>query len=291
MTLFLMFFLELMTMRYAKFGDDHTHDSSHTNDAIPSTIVDTASLEEQKMQNPEAGVGHNPNMRGEDHLGHSREHTAADAGEYKDKADLGARQIVPEGYSAQLTAIFILEFGVIFHSIFIGLTLAVAGDEFTTLYIVLVFHQMFEGLGLGARLADVPWPKSKRWTPYLLGLSYGLSTPIAIAIGLGVRQSFAPESTNTLLINGIFDSISAGILIYTGLVELMAHEFMFSPYMAHGPVSRTLKAFALMILGAGKPAPSRSHGHCTLLTYTRLDGSVRLLGLGQSMLRFHSLGG
>lgn len=41
-----------------------------------------------------------------------------------------------------MTAIFILEFGVIFHSIFIGLTLAVAGDEFITLYVVLVFHQV-----------------------------------------------------------------------------------------------------------------------------------------------------
>jgi zinc transporter 1/2/3 len=251
MTLFLMFFLELMTMRYAKFGDGHTHDSSATNGALPSTIAESASIEEHKMQDAEATVGYNPNMRGEDHLGHSREHTAADRGEYKDN-DLGTRQIIPEGYSAQLTALFILEFGVIFHSIFIGLTLAVAGEEFITLYIVLVFHQMFEGLGLGARLADVPWPKSKKWTPYLLGLGYGLSTPIAIAIGLGVRESFAPGSRSTLLTNGIFDSISAGILIYTGLVELMAHEFMFSPYMAHGPVSRTLKAFSLMILGAGK---------------------------------------
>jgi zinc transporter 1/2/3 len=31
-----------------------------------------------------------------------------------------------------MTAIFILELGLIFHSIFIGLTLAVAGEEFTT---------------------------------------------------------------------------------------------------------------------------------------------------------------
>jgi zinc transporter 1/2/3 len=110
---------------------------------------------------------------------------------------------------------------------------------------------MFEGLGLGARLAEVPWPASKRWTPYLLGIGYGLSTPIAIAIGLGVRQSFAPESRTNLIANGVFDSISAGILIYTGLIELMAHEFMFSPHMQKGPISRTLAAFGLMTFGAG----------------------------------------
>jgi hypothetical protein len=66
-----------------------------------------------------------------------------------------------EDYAAEMTAIFILEFGVVFHSIFVGLTLAVAGAEFPTLYVVLVFHQTFEGLGLGSRLAVTPWPKSK----------------------------------------------------------------------------------------------------------------------------------
>ncbi|CAN9330437.1 unnamed protein product [Alternaria alternata] len=254
MTLFLMFFLELMTMRYAKFGNDHDHEHSHAPAGIPPAAhaEDYSSfdnnLKEQKAGDIEGSAGTNPNMRGEDHLGHQRDHVDHEA---ESKSDMTPRALVPEGYASQLTAVFILEFGVIFHSIFIGLTLAVSGEEFITLYIVLVFHQMFEGLGLGTRLAEVPWPASKRWTPYLLGLAYGLSTPIAIAIGLGVRQSFAPESRTTLLTNGVFDSISAGILIYTGLVELMAHEFMFSPYMQKGPVSRTLKAFGLMVLGAG----------------------------------------
>jgi zinc transporter 1/2/3 len=242
-TIFLMFFMELMVMRYANFGSghDHSHDDGHSHTTLP-TAADELSLEERKRA-PQDGVPHaaNPHTRGEDHLGHQRDHVA----------DWDSDHILHETYSAQLTGVFILEFGVIFHSIFIGLTLAVAGDEFITLYIVLVFHQTFEGLGLGSRLAEVPWPKSKRWTPYLLGLGYGLSTPIAIAIGLGVRTTFAPESRDFLLVNGIFDSISAGILIYTGLIELMAHEFMFSPYMQKGPVSRTLYAFGLMVAGAG----------------------------------------
>jgi zinc transporter 1/2/3 len=256
MTLFVMFFLELMTMRYAKFGSDHEHDS-HAPTAIPPTAhADDKILDLEGS----TGTGSNPNVRGDDHLGHQRDH------QVDSKSDMAPRALIPENYASQLTAVFILEFGVIFHSIFIGLTLAVSGEEFVTLYIVLTFHQMFEGLGLGTRLAEVPWPASKRWTPYFLGLGYALSTPIAIAIGLGVRTSFAPESRATLLSNGIFDSISAGILIYTGLVELMAHEFMFSPYMQKGPVSRTLKAFSLMVLGAGKFNPM-SHFHpCLLLT-------------------------
>lgn len=248
MTIFVMFFLELMVMRYGNFGGDHdhSHDHGHSHTGANS---DDLSLEDRK-NTPQDVEGHatNPGLRGDDHLGHQRDHVAN--GELN--PDWQSQNLVPETYTAQLTAVFILEFGVIFHSIFIGLTLAVSGSEFITLYIVLVFHQTFEGLGLGARLAEVPWPKSKRWTPYLLGLGYGVSTPIAIAIGLGVRTSFAPEGQTTLLVNGIFDSISAGILIYTGLIELMAHEFMFSPYMQKGPVTRTINAFMLMTLGAGK---------------------------------------
>ena len=135
--------------------------------------------------------------------------------------DLEAKRKAQEAYAAQLTGVFILEFGVIFHSIFIGLTLALSGEEFITLYIVLVFHQSFEGLALGSRFASLEWPESKRWTPYILGAAYALSTPIAIAIGLGIRTQFSPGSRDFLIVNGIFDSLSAGILIYTGLVELM----------------------------------------------------------------------
>lgn len=168
------------------------------------------------------------------HLAHHASH--------KDSADY---------FAAQMTAIFILEFGVIFHSIFIGLTLAVAGEEFNVLYIVLVFHQTFEGLGLGSRLATAQWPRSKTWMPYVLGAAYGLSTPIAIAVGLAVRETFSDSANTTMIVNGVFDSISAGILIYTGLVELMAHEFMFNPEMRKASVRVMLGAFGCMCLGAG----------------------------------------
>ena len=68
----------------------------------------------------------------------------------------------------------------------IGLNLGVAGSEFSTLYVVLVFHQSFEGLGIGARMSVIPFKKGS-WLPWLLCAAYGLTTPIAIAIGLGLR--------------------------------------------------------------------------------------------------------
>lgn len=232
MTIVVLFFVEMMVMRFSRFGQSHVHDDNEHHHEDGSG----------EIKSPEAGPSSvKSHIPGEDHLGHSREHRDLE------QADKNAAL---EEYISQLTSVFILEFGIIFHSVFIGLTLAVSGSEFTTLYIVLVFHQLFEGLGLGSRLATIPWPRSKRWTPYLLGLGFGISTPIAIAVGLGVRKSYPPKGYTTLIVNGVFDAISAGILIYTALVELMAHEFMFSTSMRKAPIKHVLAAFGLLSLGA-----------------------------------------
>ncbi|ESZ89481.1 hypothetical protein SBOR_10134 [Sclerotinia borealis F-4128] len=132
-------------------------------------------------------------------------------------------------FQQQIAAFLILEFGVIFHSVIIGLNLGTAGDEFTTLYPVLVFHQSFEGLGIGARMSAIPFPKRLSWLPWLLCAGYGLTTPIAIAIGLGLRTTYNSGSFTASVVSGVLDSISAGILIYTGLVELLARDFLFNP--------------------------------------------------------------
>lgn len=251
MTIFVLFFVELMVMRYGNFEHDHEHEHEHDKhsnaelDTLKEDEISTISGKPAFLAVDLAAAmrtrSRSTHAPGEDHLGHAREHT--DIEEVDNPFSL-------EDYKAQMTAIFILEFGIIFHSVFIGLTLAVAGQEFNTLFIVLIFHQTFEGLGLGSRLAVTPWPKRKRWTPYVLALAYGFSTPIAIAVGLGVRKTYPPGSQTTLIVNGVFDSISAGILIYTGLVELMAHEFMFSNSMRKAELKVVLGAFGLMCLGA-----------------------------------------
>ncbi|KAK5090674.1 low-affinity Zn(2+) transporter zrt2 [Lithohypha guttulata] len=233
MTIFVLFFVELMVMRYSSVELPEHHHSGMVVDGSKEIGESETSRNSRRLS------AHHP---GNDHLGHSARH---------DSIELANNPFTLEEYKAQLTAIFILEFGIIFHSVFIGLTLAVSGEEFVTLFIVLVFHQTFEGLGLGARLAVTPWPKGKGWTPYVLAITYGFTTPIAIAIGLGVRQSYPPGSRTTLIANGVFDSISAGILIYTGLVELLAHEFMFSRTMRTAPIKTLLSAFFLVCLGAG----------------------------------------
>lgn len=44
------------------------------------------------------------------------------------------------GALAQIVGVFILEFGVLLHSVLIGLTLAVS-DDFITLFVVIIFHR------------------------------------------------------------------------------------------------------------------------------------------------------
>lgn len=182
---------------------------------------------------------------GQDHYGHDEDH--------QDVSQIGTpvNQKEREQYLNQIFSVTILEFGIIFHSVFVGLSLSVSGEEFETLFIVLTFHQMFEGLGLGTRIAETPWPASKRLTPWFMGLAFTLTSPIAAAIGIGVRNSFLPGSRTALITNGIFDSISSGILIYTGLVELMAHEFLYSNQFK-GPegFKRMLCAYFIMCCGA-----------------------------------------
>ncbi|KAI5240593.1 ZIP zinc/iron transport family [Aureobasidium subglaciale] len=170
----------------------------------------------------------------------------------EETTDLEKSELARENaFRTQFAAFLVLEFGVIFHSVVIGLNLGVVGSEFDTLYPVLVFHQSFEGLGIGARMSAIPFPaKYKSWLPWLLCTAYGLTTPIAIAIGLGLRTTYNPNSFTANVVSGILDSISAGILIFTGLVELLARDFLFDPNR-----TRDSKRLGFMVgcflLGAG----------------------------------------
>ncbi|KAL2126527.1 hypothetical protein VTI74DRAFT_750 [Chaetomium olivicolor] len=236
--------------RPSSIGKDRSEDSdaaaqppstsSPSNPPFPTTATTTTSTFQPGFFAPSRIPGLHNDVSyppgGEDHLGHQRDHVEGDE---------------HANYAAQITAIFILEFGVIFHSIFIGLTLAVT-DNFIILFVVLVFHQTFEGLGLGARLATATWPPgARRWTPYFLGLLYAVSTPFAIGMGLVARKELALEAATSKVVNGVFDAISGGILMYTGLVELVAHEFMFNPEMRKAGLGMQLFAYGCIVVGVG----------------------------------------
>lgn len=157
--------------------------------------------------------------------------------------------IAERSFRQQIAAFLLLEFGIIFHSVIIGLNLGVTGSEFATLYPVLVFHQSFEGLGIGARMSAIPFGKHT-WLPWILCALYGLTTPVSIAIGLGVRTTYTPGSKVSLIIQGVLNAISAGILIYTSLVELLARDFLFDPDRTKRR-SKLLFMVSCTLLGAG----------------------------------------
>jgi zinc transporter 1/2/3 len=136
---------------------------------------------------------------------------------------------VERAFSQQIAAFMVLEFGVVFHSVIIGLNLGVVTDEFAVLFPVVTIHQAFEGLGIGARLSAIPFPKRYWWMPWALCMAYGVTTPIAIAFGIGLRSAYDPESFTASVVSGVLDAMSAGILMYTGLVELLARDFLFNP--------------------------------------------------------------
>jgi zinc transporter 1/2/3 len=160
-----------------------------------------------------------------------------------------AYEIEEMSFRQQIAAFLILEFGVIFHSVIIGLNLGSTGSEFATLYPVLVFHQSFEGLGIGARMSAIPFPKRYHWLPWFLCASYGLTTPISIAIGLGLRTTYDSGSFTANVVSGVLDAISAGILIYTGLVELLARDFLFNPDLTRDR-NRLIFMMVCVFLGA-----------------------------------------
>src|SRR5260370_14946679 len=92
------------------------------------------------------------------------------------------------------------------------------------------FLEMFEGLGLGSRLAYLELPKGYDWVPIAGGIVYSIATPLGVAIGLGVRSTYNPDSMIANLVTGTLDSISAGILLYTGLVEVFIASLVFCIY-------------------------------------------------------------
>lgn len=152
--------------------------------------------------------------------------------------------------AAQLIGVAVLEVGVILHSVIIGLTLAV-NEDFTTLFVVIIFHQMFEGLGLGSRLSSLTLPPHLWWTRWVAAAVYSVCTPIGIAGGLGARASYNGNGATANIVSGVLDAVSAGILLYTGLVELLAHEILLNPRMMKSSTGRLAFIFGCMLLGSG----------------------------------------
>ncbi|USW48968.1 Putative zinc/iron permease [Septoria linicola] len=144
----------------------------------------------------------------------------------------------------------LLECGILFHSIFIGLALAVAvGSEQVILLIAIAFHQTFEGLALGSRIAAVGW-KPKAIQPWLMALAYGCTTPLGQAIGIATRNLYDPDSATGLVVVGTFNAFSAGLLTYTSLVDLLSEDFLSDHSWKTLRGNKRVVAMSLVFFGA-----------------------------------------
>ncbi|KAF9085871.1 high-affinity Zn(2+) transporter zrt1 [Mortierella sp. GBA35] len=122
---------------------------------------------------------------------------------------------------------YMLEVGIALHSVFIGISLGVlAGSEFLAMTIAICFHQFFEGVALGSRIADLTF--KKKWLPVLLVSIFALVTPFGVAIGMGMRSGYRANSVENLIITGVCNSIACGVLLYTAFVTLLGGDILYS---------------------------------------------------------------
>ena len=82
-----------------------------------------------------------------------------------------------------------------------------------------------------------------------LGAFYSLTTASGVALGIGIVSSYNPGSRAALGISGVLDSISAAILIYAALVDLIAADFLTKRFRADRRLQ--VGGYCALLLGAG----------------------------------------
>ncbi|KAG9066103.1 high-affinity Zn(2+) transporter zrt1 [Linnemannia hyalina] len=223
------------------------------------TSCDSVHTPQEDVKYSDSSITKTVSNHQHDHAHHHHDHDTkqADSHSHQDKSHHHHTQEVGHSHAHGLSLLdesqrristYILEAGIAAHSVIIGVSLGVStGSEFTGLLIALVFHQFFEGFALGARIADLAFDTT--YTHYILALIFSLTTPTGVAIGIGISSSYSANSKSSLLVEGIFDSISTGILLYMGYVNLLAIEFNLNGEIRKQ--SKKIKSLCFLALWAG----------------------------------------
>lgn len=95
----------------------------------------------------------------------------------------------------------------------------------------LAFHQIFEGMGLGGCIAQAGF---KIGTTAYMCLMFSVTTPMGIMLGMILFSitGYDDSNPNALILEGLLGSLSSGILIYMGLVDLIALDFFHNKLMS-----------------------------------------------------------
>ncbi|KAK4279005.1 hypothetical protein QN277_016771 [Acacia crassicarpa] len=168
----------------------------------------------------DANIDGDEEKRNSGQEGHLHLHTHATHGHAHGSSDSGSSQLLRHRVISQ-----VLELGIIVHSVIIGISLGASESPKTIrpLVAALTFHQFFEGMGLGSCITKA---KFKNKTIAVMALFFALTTPLGIVIGIGIMNGYDENSPKALIVEGIFNAASSGILIYMALVDLLAADFM-----------------------------------------------------------------
>lgn len=82
----------------------------------------------------------------------------------------------------------------------------------------------------------------------LLATPFALVTPIGMAIGIGVLSNFNGNDRDTIIAIGTLDALSAGILVWVGVVEMWAEDWLHGrgEPLHTGPIVTFLAGFGLV---------------------------------------------
>ncbi|KAK4787544.1 hypothetical protein SAY86_011377 [Trapa natans] len=142
----------------------------------------------------------------------------------------------------------ILELGIVSHSVIIGLSLGVSESPCTIrpLIAALSFHQFFEGFALGGCIAQA---QIRTISSLIMASFFTLTTPGGIGLGTAIASSYNPNSPRALVTEGILDCLSAGILVYMALVDLIAADFLSKRMSCNFRLQ--VVSYVMLFLGAG----------------------------------------
>lgn len=142
-------------------------------------------------------------------------------------------------------SVMMLEAGIVFHSVLVGLTTVVAGDSYyITLFIVILFHQAFEGVALGSRIAELR--NVSVWIKIIMGLGFAITTPLGMAIGIGALNYFNGNDPSTVIAIGTLDALSAGVLLWVGIIEMLAHDWLYGTLAEAGVIKIIIALIGLV---------------------------------------------
>ncbi len=147
------------------------------------------------------------------YLGHLHTHTHS------------KRLIYDEEENKTIVKGIILEIAVAIHSIIIGFDFGTLTNiiDVKILFAALIFHQFFEGIGLGAAILDA---KLAVKTKVLFAFIFSITFSIGIVIGMSIdSMSYTGE-----YVAGCANGFAAGCLIYSALVEMIGEDFSNSSF-------------------------------------------------------------